>query len=55
MPLKYKWQKGARSIYDVYTFSSWSGIHLNVAKCKIAAYIHALQTITRKRDRDDAL
>ncbi len=23
-------------------FSSWSGVHLNVARCKITAYIHAL-------------
>ena len=35
--------------------SSWSGIHFNVAKCRITAYINALQTIPRKRDRDFAL
>jgi hypothetical protein len=35
--------------------STWSGIHFNVAKCKITAYIHALQAILRKRDRDVAL
>ncbi len=35
-------------------FSNWSGIHLNVAKCKITAYIHALQAIPTKRDRDVA-
>ena len=36
-------------------FSTWLGIHLNVAKCKIIAYIHALQAIPQKRDRDVAL
>jgi len=36
-------------------FSTWSGIHLNVAKCKITAYIHELQTIPGKMDRDVAL
>jgi len=35
-------------------FSRWSGIHLNAKKCKIAAFIHDLQAIPRKRDRDDA-
>ena len=39
----------------VYKFRSWSGIHLNFDKCKIAAYIRDLQTIPRKTDRDDAL
>ena len=39
----------------VQQFSSWSGVRLNVARCKIPAYIHAIQTISRKRDRDDAL
>jgi hypothetical protein len=33
-------------------FSTWSGIHLNTAKCKITAYIHELQSIPKKRDRD---
>jgi hypothetical protein len=36
-------------------FSAWSGIHLNIAKCKITAYIHELQSIPKKRDRDAAL
>ena len=36
-------------------FSTWSDIHLNVAKFKIAAYIHALQSLPPKRDRDLAL
>jgi hypothetical protein len=36
-------------------FSTWSFIHLDVAKCKIATYIHALQAIPRKRDRDAVL
>ncbi len=36
-------------------FSTWSGIHLNAAKCKITAYIHKLQAIPKKGDRDDAL
>jgi len=35
--------------------NAWSGICLNVPKCKIATYIHALPSITRKRDRDKAL
>jgi hypothetical protein len=39
----------------VQKISSWYGIHPNVAKCKITTYIHALQTIPCKRDRDDAL
>ena len=29
-------------------FSTWSGIHLNAAKCKITTYIHELQSIPRK-------
>ena len=36
-------------------FSTWSGIYLNAAKCKITAYIQELQAIPKKRDRDDAL
>jgi hypothetical protein len=36
-------------------FSTWPGIHLNVNKFKIIAFIHELQAIPRKRDRDDAL
>jgi hypothetical protein len=36
-------------------FSTWSGIHLNAAKCKITAYNHELQAISDKKDRDDAL
>jgi hypothetical protein len=36
-------------------FSTWSGIHLNAAKCKIPAYIQELQAIPPKRDRDEAL
>ena len=39
----------------VQQFSDWSGIHLNVGKCKVTAYIHELQTLRRTRDRDDAL
>ena len=35
--------------------SKWSNIHLNVAKCKITAYIHELQAIPPKRNRDVAL
>ncbi len=34
---------------------TWSGIHLNAAKCKITAYIHEFQAISNKRERDDAL
>ncbi len=36
-------------------FSKWFGIHLNVNKCKITAFIQELQSTPRKRDRDDAL
>jgi hypothetical protein len=36
-------------------FSKWSGIHLNTAKCKITAYIHDMQSIPKKRDRDATL
>ncbi len=36
-------------------FSTWSGIHLYAGKCKIAAYIHGLQSIQKKTHRDDAL
>jgi hypothetical protein len=35
-------------------FSNWSGIHLNVNKCKIAAFINILQATPRNRDIDDA-
>ena len=42
-------------LYIVQQFSNWSGIHLNVDKCKITAYIHALETILRKLDREDAI
>jgi hypothetical protein len=35
-------------------FSKWYGIHLYVGKCKIVAFIHELQAIPRKRDRDYA-
>ncbi len=30
-------------------------IHLNMGKCKVTTYIHELQKIHRKRERDDAL
>ena len=30
-------------------FSEWSGIHLNVGKCKITAYIQSLQFLRQKR------
>jgi hypothetical protein len=36
-------------------FNKWSGINLNAAKCKITAYIHELQAIPQKKNRDDAL
>jgi hypothetical protein len=36
-------------------FNTWSGIHINVKKCKISAFVQDLQTIPRKRDRDVAL
>ena len=36
-------------------FIEWSGIYLNASKLKITAFIHELQAIPRKRDRDEAL
>jgi len=36
-------------------FNTWSGIHLNAAKCKITAHIHELQAIPNKRERDETL
>jgi hypothetical protein len=39
----------------VQQFSDWSGIKLNIDKCKVTAYIHSLQSISRKNGRDDAL
>ena len=36
-------------------FSKWSGIRLNVNKFKVTVFINDIQTISRKRDRDDAL
>jgi hypothetical protein len=39
----------------VQQFSKWSGIHLNVDKCKVTAYIYSLQSIHIRRERDDAL
>ena len=35
--------------------STWLGIHLNAVKCKITAYIHELQAIPQKGDREVAL
>jgi hypothetical protein len=35
-------------------FSKWSGIYLNANKCKIPEFVHDIQAIPRKRDRDDA-
>ena len=39
----------------VQQFSDWSGIKLNIDKCMVTAYIHSLQSISRKNGRDDAL
>ena len=36
-------------------FSDWSGIRINVGKCKIAAFIQSLQSFRKKINRDDAL
>ena len=36
-------------------FSEWSGIRLNVGKCKIAVYIQSLQFFRKKTDRDDVI
>jgi hypothetical protein len=35
--------------------SDWSGIRLNVGKCKINAYMQKLQSFRKKADKDDAL
>jgi hypothetical protein len=39
----------------VLKFSDWSGIHLNVGKYKVTAYIHELQSTPSKGARDEAL
>ncbi len=39
----------------VSTFSEWSGIRINIPKCRLTGYIHTLQQIKRKSDRDEAL
>ena len=36
-------------------FSDWSGIRLNVGKCKVTAYMQKIQSFRKKADRDDAL
>ena len=36
-------------------FNDWSGIRLNVGKCKITAYLQGLQFTRKKTNRDDAL
>jgi hypothetical protein len=36
-------------------FSKCSCIHLNIAKCKITAYIHGMQSIPKMGDRDATL
>ena len=36
-------------------FSDWSGIRLNVGKCKLTAYLQGLQSIQKKPERHDAL
>jgi hypothetical protein len=35
--------------------SDWSGIRLNVEKCKITPYIQSMQSFRKKMGRDDAL
>ncbi len=35
--------------------SNWSGIRLNVGRCKITAYLQGLQSTRKKKDRNDAL
>ncbi len=39
----------------VQQFSDWPGIRLNVGKCKVTVVIHSLQSISLRRERDDAL
>jgi hypothetical protein len=36
-------------------FSDWSGIRLKMGKCKITAYLQGLQTLRKKKDKNDAL
>ena len=44
------------SLLDIFHhFSMGSGIHLKIAKCKITAYTHELQSIPQRRDRDGTL
>ena len=42
-------------LFIVQQISDWSGIKINVGKCKGTAYIHSLLTISLKNDRDYAL
>ena len=35
-------------------FSTWSGIHTNITKCRVTAFLPNLQHLPKK-DRDDAL
>jgi hypothetical protein len=39
----------------VNTFSDWSSIRSNLSKCRLIGYIHAIQLIKRKVDRESAL
>jgi hypothetical protein len=39
----------------VNTFSEWSGIGLDIYKCRLTGYIYELQSLKRKKDRDSAL
>ena len=36
----------------VHTFSEWSNIRINIPRCKITGYIHALQLIKQKAQRN---
>jgi hypothetical protein len=42
-------------LYIVQQLYTWSSKSLNVAKCKIIAYIQEAQSILERRNRDDAL
>jgi len=42
-------------LYIVEQVSVWSGIRLNVGKCRVTAYLQSLQALRQKTDRDDAL
>jgi hypothetical protein len=39
-------------LQGVESYSKWSSIRLNIPKYRLAGYLHILQNITTKKDRD---